>query len=366
MASPAGAENMSQPLLPNEGPEQDWRSCALDAGKKAEQREKGSAMKKLRIAIVLCFIFMIAELVGGYFANSLAIMSDAAHLLSDIAGFGVSLFAVHITKFKSPQMTFGFGRAEVLGALLSVITIWMVTGALVYEAVNRIIAPRDVDGRLMFIIASLGVVVNLCLFFVLGEDGHSHSHGHHHHHDDHSDHDDHHHDDHSDHDDHHHHDHDGDEEDGLAGGRSGGRKRNMNVRSAWLHAIGDLLQNIGVMIAAGIIWWNPEWKIADPITTLLFCCFVVWTTKALVGDIFNILMQRVPVDSDPADIAQKIGEVEGVQRVFDMHIWSLTPGQSILSVHIECVPGSSCAGVTAAVEELLKKEGIDHVTIQTH
>eukprot|EP00951_Prasinocladus_malaysianus_P012565 scaffold93738_cov42-Prasinocladus_malaysianus.AAC.2 len=167
-------------------------------------------------------------------------MSDAAHLLSDVAGFAVSLMALHIASMKSPTMTYGYARAEVLGALLSVITIWMVTGMLVTEAIQRIINPQDVDGR-------------------YEEHGHHHSEGN---------------DEGHDHDHDHNHDHDlqnGDQE------RVGGS--NMNVRSAWLHAIGDLLQNIGVMIAAALIWWKPEWRIADPIATLLFSGLVIWTTK---------------------------------------------------------------------------------------
>mmetsp|Transcript_28614 Transcript_28614/g.80609 ORF Transcript_28614/g.80609 Transcript_28614/m.80609 type:complete len:370 (+) Transcript_28614:108-1217(+) len=359
-----------QPLLADQANDRGgWDACALhnDATKTGEQRK---AQRKLITAVVLCLVFMVVELVGGYFASSLAIMSDAAHLLSDVAGFGVSLFALQVTKMKSPNMTYGFGRAEVLGALLSTLTIWMVTGVLVYEAIQRIIKPEDVDGKLMFIIASIGVVVNIALFFVLGEMGHSHGpgghdHGHDHGHGhghgaEHS------HDEEAGHNHSHSHDHDHDHDDHDGHGKHESNGGNMNVRSAWLHAIGDLLQNIGVMIAAGLIWWKPEWKIADPIATLLFSVLVVWTTKALMTDIVNTLMQRVPGGFDPAEIAAKIGRVEGVERVHDMHLWSLTTGVPVMSVHIDVSPEADCSETTAAVREQLKTLGIEHSTIQSH
>lgn len=366
----------------------DWRDCTLhneDSGKKKEQ---AAALRKLVAALILCFVFMIVEVVGGYLAGSLAIMSDAAHLLSDVGGFAVSITALRMSQMKSPSHTFGFYRAEVLGALVSVLTIWMVTGVLVYEAVNRIITPRDVDGKLMFIIASLGVVVNLALFFVLGEAGHSHhghshshheheheqSHGHNHSHgNEHSHHS------HSDEEDHHphpcphNHDHEGghshsshSHSDADQSARAHGNG-NMNVRSAFLHAVGDLLQNIGVMIAAALIWWRPQqMRLADPIATLLFSVLVVGTTQALVMDIVNVLMQRVPKGLRGEAIAEQISQVPGVQRVYDLHLWSLTSGIPILSVHVETAPGSERPAVLAAVEAVLRSEGLDHTTIQVH
>jgi len=140
-------ETTVEPLLPPTENDSEWRSCSLNDGKSAKTVEQATATRKLTIAIILCFIFMIVELIGGWLASSLAIMSDAAHLLSDVGGFVVSLVALKLARSQSPQMTYGFARAEVLGALLSVVTIWMVTGMLVAEAVQRIISPEDVDGK---------------------------------------------------------------------------------------------------------------------------------------------------------------------------------------------------------------------------
>jgi zinc transporter 2 len=120
----------------------------------------------------------VGEVVGGIYAHSLAILTDAAHLLSDLAGFLISIFAIWLsTKSPTSRLSFGFHRAEILGALTSVLIIWLVTGVLVYEAINRMLTPENVDGRLMFILAASGLGVNVLMGVVLYKSGHGHSHG---------------------------------------------------------------------------------------------------------------------------------------------------------------------------------------------
>ena len=139
----------------------------------SEDPENAKARRKLWLASALCFLFMICEIVGGFFANSLAIMTDAAHLLSDLAGFLISIFALWLaTRAPTSRLSFGFHRAEILGALISVLLIWLLTGILVYEAIFRIRNPQDVDGKLMFIVASTGLGVNIALGFILHQSGH--------------------------------------------------------------------------------------------------------------------------------------------------------------------------------------------------
>jgi zinc transporter 2 len=127
---------------------------------------------------------MMLEVAGGIFANSLAILTDAAHLLSDVAGFAISLFAIWAASWEAtPNQSFGFYRLEILGALVSIQLIWLLTGILVYEAVHRLFGPsQPVDGRLMFIVATLGLLINLAMAFLLGHDGHAHGHDHGHNH----------------------------------------------------------------------------------------------------------------------------------------------------------------------------------------
>ncbi|KAK9861403.1 hypothetical protein WJX84_006624 [Apatococcus fuscideae] len=231
-------------------------ACVLAEGQEevGSSAQQSQVQKRLIWALIICFIFMIVEVVGGYLANSLAIMTDAAHLLSDVSGFAVALFAgVFATRKSGDTHTFGYHRIEVLGALASVLSSWLVTGILVYEAIQRIIEPVAVNGKGMFALAVGGLLVNLINFFILGAHGHAgHSHGGHSH-GEHA---------HSHGENGHSHGH----EHGHAHGNSHGshdhghshddESESINLRGAVLHIIGDLVQSIGVAIAGALIWWK--------------------------------------------------------------------------------------------------------------
>ena len=141
-----------------------------------------SVKRKLIIGASLCFLFMLVEIVGGLVAHSIAIISDAAHMLSDVAGFLVGAMSLFLTsRAHDARYSFGYHRAEVLGAIASILIVWLMTGMLVYEAVKRMIIPEIVDGRIMFLVSVIGLVMNGVLMLVLGHDGHSHGgHGHSH------------------------------------------------------------------------------------------------------------------------------------------------------------------------------------------
>lgn len=154
-------------------------SLAADVAKRAESSQT------LSKAVVVCLVFMAIEVAGGVMANSLAIFTDAAHMLTDVAGFAISLFAIWASGWEAtPSQTFGFARLEILGALGSILLIWLLTGILAYEAIHRLFfadVANAVDGRLMFIIATLGLLVNLAMMYLLGHNhghGHDHDHGH--------------------------------------------------------------------------------------------------------------------------------------------------------------------------------------------
>ncbi|KAI8463510.1 MAG: cation efflux family-domain-containing protein [Monoraphidium minutum] len=169
--------------------------CFLSEGQAKSRQQYKSVQRKLVTACILCFIFMVVEIIGGWIAHSIAIMSDAAHMLSDVSAFLVSIFAAWAATQPGTQLySFGYHRAEILGALVSVLIIWLVTGALVVEAVQRTINPVRVDGKLMFIISVAGIVFNLLVMLSLGVHGHlghthdhgsgaDHDHGHSHSHD---------------------------------------------------------------------------------------------------------------------------------------------------------------------------------------
>eukprot|EP00658_Telonema_sp_P-2_P000465 TRINITY_DN10181_c0_g1_i1.p1 TRINITY_DN10181_c0_g1~~TRINITY_DN10181_c0_g1_i1.p1 ORF type:complete len:394 (-),score=83.45 TRINITY_DN10181_c0_g1_i1:332-1513(-) len=307
-------------------------------------KNPNEARNKLIKATALCFCFMVAELVGGLLAHSLAIMTDAAHLLSDLAGFAISIIAIQLAKKEANlSYSFGYHRAEILGALASVMLIWALTAVLVFEAIDRLQDPRKihVDGLLMFIISILGIAVNGAMMLVLGGHGHSHAgggdHGHSHGasgqtghaHGAGSD------EEHG----HSHGGHDGDKEEE----EDGEGAKNINVEAAWVHVLGDLVQGVGVMIAAILIWWAPgmttcskydldcghwmknqetsptgipigglsgkfwvgqdegtfksgiNWYVADPACTLLFSVLVMYTTTGIVRSSISVLMAKAPI-----------------------------------------------------------------------
>ncbi|ETV66772.1 hypothetical protein H257_16858 [Aphanomyces astaci] len=339
------------------------------------------ARKKLQWACLFSLVFMVAEVVGGFMAGSLAIMTDAAHLLSDVAGFCISLFAIWVqTLPASSKMTFGFHRAEILGAIVSVLVIWVLTGFLVYAAIERFQdaisdSPQEhVDGKLMFIVAVLGLVVNLALMKILG---HSHSHGiggasHGHSHggnDDH--HDDHHGHSHGGDDDHHGHSHGHDEEHGHGHnepkkqGDDNGKPslENLNIQAAYIHALGDFIQSLGVCIAGALIWYNPKWQVADPVATFLFSILVLYTTVGIIRSSVHVLMEGTPEGFDVDEILHGLETLPSVSQAHDLHIWSLNAGLPSLSVHLVTNSDNVDDTLHEAQNYLISKD-IHHSTIQ--
>lgn len=220
----------------------------------SDAKERSASMRNLCIVVVLCIMFMTIEVVGGIKANSLAILTDAAHLLTDVAAFAISILSLWASSWEANlRHSYGFSRIEILGALVSVQLIWLLAGVLVYEAITRLFQQTndDVDGFFMVLVAAFGLVVNIIMVVVLGHDhdnGHYHIHGHGHVHD-------------------HEHGHEGNAEQLLEKSKE---RRNINVQGAYLHFLGDLIQSVGVMIGGGLIWYNPKWKVIDLICTLVF------------------------------------------------------------------------------------------------
>jgi len=329
--------------------------------------DKKKARYSLILALILTTIFMVGEIIGGWVANSLAIMTDAAHLLTDIGAMLLSLFAMWIAnRPPTSSLSFGFHRAEILGALASVLMIWLLTGILIYEGIQRIINPPDsVNGKIMFIIACGGLFINILDAIILhwGAGGHGHSHGGHSH--------------------------------AGGGGHSHQKKkkkqshshliatnvedqdpenkiedkksvRNINVHSAYIHVLGDCFQSIGVMIASALIWIKPNWKIADPITTFIFSIIVLMTTIQLLKQSLGVLMEAVPSDIKVSEVREDLlDRIPGVSEVHDLHIWSITLGKPALSVHLTISPEVDSEVVLQMANKILDEEySIKHTTIQ--
>ncbi|GMH22395.1 hypothetical protein Nepgr_024238 [Nepenthes gracilis] len=353
-----------------------------DAGTTSEEAaERSASMRKLFIAVALCVVFMSVEVFGGIKANSLAILTDAAHLLSDVAAFAISLFSLWAAGWEAtPRQSYGFFRIEILGALVSIQLIWLLAGILVYEAIVRLLSNSgEVNGFLMFLVAAFGLVVNIVMALLLGHNhghahghGHGHAHGHGHGHDDH---------------DHcqihgmiitrcnHHHDHGNDHEEPLLKNscdekqatKDGQKKkwRSINVQGAYLHVLGDSVQSIGVMIGGAIIWIKPEWKIIDLICTLIFSMVVLGTTIKLLRDILEVLMESTPREIDVTKLETGLLEMEEVIAVHELHIWAITVGKVLLSCHVRISPEADADMALGKVIDYIQRVyNITHITIQ--
>lgn len=353
------------------------------SGSTSSQEDTENAPKELKTLAIACALttfFFFVELIGGYIAGSLAIMSDAAHLLSDLAGLLISLVAVSVARIPaSAFMSFGFARAEVLGAFVSLIFIWSLTIVLVFMAIHRLFSPSDVNGPLMLLLGAIGLAVNIVLGLVLGH-GHGHGHGHDHNHNHAQSHGNGEHDerrhakedgDHElRHDEHggHNHDHGAQEKPSLWDWRKwmfGQSIASVNVRAAYLHVLGDALQNVGVLVAAAIITIFPSFTIVDPICTLFFAVVVVFTTKNLARETMVVLMEGAPPGVSLEKIHDELKSIDGVLRVGDFHVWSITSRRPALSVHLYKTPEASDHDVLKRSQHILKnKFNISHATIQ--
>ncbi|CAK1602506.1 unnamed protein product [Parnassius mnemosyne] len=306
------------------------------------------ARRKLIIASVLCVIFMIGEIVGGYLSNSLAIATDAAHLLTDFASFMISLFSLWVaSRPATRRMPFGWYRAEVIGALTSVLLIWVVTGVLVYMAVQRVINKEfEIDATVMLITSAIGVAVNLVMGLTLHQHGHSHGgHGH---------------------------SHggknpvlnnkertsDSDAESSCSQGAAPAhaRSENINVRAAFIHVLGDFLQSFGVFIAAIVIYFKPEWNLVDPICTFLFSVLVLITTFNIIKDTLLVLMEGSPRDVDFQEVANTFLSLPGVLRIHNLRMWALSLDKTALSAHLAIRSGVSPQKVLEQATKLVHEK----------
>jgi zinc transporter 2 len=319
------------------------------------KKQQDEAIKKLTWVCVICTIFMIIEIIGGYLANSIAIMSDAAHLLSDLLGFVISIISIYISrKVAKNHMSYGYHRAEIIGALVSIVLIWALTIWLLYEATLRIINTPQVDGLIMIIIAVIGFSFNVIMGVVLAKSGVPHSHGLHSHGHDHE----------HEHEHEHEHQHDSsDEEIALHDEDDHEHKNtNVNLRASFIHVLGDALQNVGVLIAGVIIFLFPRFSIADPICTYIFSIIVGLTTIRILKDCIFVLMEGSPVDIDIEELEKDLKEIKGVKEIHDLHVWSLSMGKISLSCHICCDDPQKT--LKKAKKMIAKKYKIDHITIQ--
>ena len=332
--------------------------------------ENKVAMFKLKIISTVCCSFMIIEFICGYLAGSLAIMSDATHLLSDLAGFLISLFSLIVAmKPADRNFTFGYHRFEVLGALASILIIWGLTVWLLMAAIWRIKHPNPIVGFLMVCIAAGGLLFNIIMNRVLAYnpvvnsmdsgmgaikknsedeieitnnlDNNI----------------------------------DNNLKESLLDKNELGQEEldhnlkaddNPVIRAAYIHILGDMIQSAGVLIAALIIYFfqdtHPGVRIVDPICTFCFAIVVLCTTFPVSRDCFYVLLESTPRDLDIESLYNELGAIEGVISVHDIHLWNISIGRPSIALHIIC---ESPKDTLKIATQTCKNYGIKHCTIQT-
>ncbi|KAK8978310.1 hypothetical protein V6N11_028313 [Hibiscus sabdariffa] len=342
-------------------------STSLQENITLESKERQKSASQLSGLIIFYLMVILVEIFGGMKANSLAVLTDAAHLLTDVAGFSVSLFTVWASAWKATSYhSFGFRRLEVLGALISVQLIWLISVLLIYEALERLLHDKkDVNGALMFAVAAFGFVNNLIIVLWLGHDHNHHvfgndHHEHHHHHNHH-----HHHE--------HHHDHDSnkpcdigkEEVTSLVPSCTKKRILNINLQGAYLHVMTDLIQSVGVMIAGAVIWLKPKWLIIDLLCTLVFSTLALGTTLPMLRVVFDILMGRTPRDINIEILESGIKGIDGVENIHDLHVWAITVGKLVLSCHVVAKPGAESKEIISKIRDYCERTyKIHHITAQ--
>ncbi|XP_054089259.1 proton-coupled zinc antiporter SLC30A2 [Zeugodacus cucurbitae] len=346
--------------------------CQLPGfGANLHTKSTQDAKFKILLAITLCCVFMIVEFLGGYMAGSLAIMTDAAHLASDCISFVIGLVAIWLGgRPPDDRMTFGYKRMEVMGAIVSILGIWILTATLIIVAMERLYSNDfDLNAKTMMVISGIGILINIVMAFILhgsslthgAAHGHSHAHAHAHSHS------------HS-----HAHGHSAAAGNGLlqANGSNGGgggnelkkcdTVENLNLRAAMIHVIGDLVQSIGVFLASLLILIYPNAKYADPLCTVLFSVIVFMTTVRLFRESVAILLDAVPSSISLKSLALDLGNIDGVKSVHHLNVWSHTNNHSVMMVHlvIDFLSDSNTVLQRATQVACGSKYDIKHCTIQ--
>lgn len=269
--------------------------------------------RRLALTLGLVVAYMFAEVIGGLLTNSLALLADAGHMLSDAAALALSLFAAWIARRPAPpQRTYGYYRAEILAALANGATLIAVSILVVYEAYERFIEPPRVLGGTMLAIAAGGLAVNLAGLAIL----------------------------------------------------HGAREATLNTRGAWLHVLGDTAGSIGVIVAALAIW-RLDWHWADPVASVVIGALVLWSSWNLLKVTVAVLMEQSPGHIDVDQVRGTIMSMEGVRGVHDLHIWTITTGLESLSAHVTIARGLPAADLLRDIRRTVDERfGIDLVTIQ--
>lgn len=272
------------------------------------------AKHSLRLAFFLTIIILAVELIGGFLANSLALFSDAGHIVTDIFALGLAWFAtVQAERPANARKTFGYHRVGILAALINAVTLIVIALAITGEAIQRFQHPQPVQPLIMFLAAGVGIVVNLYIGFGLQKES-----------------------------------------------------NNLNMRAAALHVFSDVAASIGVIIA-GVIILLTHWTLADPLLSVGIAVLIAFGAWRLLRETTDILLEACPKGISMANLVDDMKRIEGVQDVHDLHVWSITSSMYALSCHIlidDLPPSGSSAILQSLTTMLNERYHIGHTTIQ--
>jgi cobalt-zinc-cadmium efflux system protein len=267
----------------------------------------------LALSLALLLGFMVAEVVFGILASSLALLADAGHMLTDAAALALALVAASLaTRPAGGRWTFGFGRVEILAAQVNGVTLLLFGIWIVIEAVRRLVSPPEVDAAVVGVVAVAGVAVNLIVVAILAR----------------------------------------------------AERQSLNVRGAYLHIVTDLAAFVGTAVAAGLILLTG-WDRFDPLASLLVAALMFAAAWSLLRESGRIFLEGAPASAPPGDVGRAIVRHPGVVEAHDLHVWTVTDGFPALSAHVLVQPGADCHRIRLELERLLRDSfGIDHTTLQ--
>lgn len=268
--------------------------------------------RALWVALVLTGGFAAVEALAGVFAGSLALISDAGHMVTDAASFVVALIAAAVTTWRpSDRASYGYARAEVLAAFVNALAMLALIVWIAVEAVQRLLSPVPVAGPTVMIVAAAGLVVNLVVAFMLSR--------------------------------------------GAIG---------INARGALLHVVGDLLGSVAALVAGAVVYWTG-WTPMDPILSLVVALLILRSTLALLKESTGVLLEGVPRHVSYDNVGRALAALPGVTEVHDLHVWQMSAERVALSAHLTLADGPAWPRVLASAQRMLARDfGIDHITLQ--
>jgi cobalt-zinc-cadmium efflux system protein len=280
-----------------------------------DHREHGANQRKLFIALLITAIVMIAEIIGGILANSLALLSDAGHMFTDILSLGLSLAAMKLAqKPPTPSKTFGFHRLEILAAFFNGMLLCFMSFYIFYEAYHRLVQPEEIKGLFMLVVAFIGLLANGAGILLLRKSAHT----------------------------------------------------SLNVKSAFFHIVGDTISSAGVILG-GVIILYTGWYLVDPLLSIFIGLLILRGAYALIVESIDIFLEATPKDINMEELLDELCKIQGVKEVHHIHLWTITSGINAMSAHVLIDDRliSSSAHILKEIKSLLRnKYKIAHSTIQ--